>query len=429
MMVLCILLAMLSLFLSLKLIYQRKLVQKVKKQIDFLIDRDTQTEIMVEKTDGTIQDLAASINHLLKKYRSMGQEIERSDTLFRDTITSLSHDLRTPLATANGYIQLLQEQDLTGEQKEYVTIAGERISAVKLLLDQLFEFARIEADELKLNCRNTDIHSVLRDVVASYYGDFEQKKCVPYIVIPNPPAIIWGDPNALTRIFSNVVYNALVHGEGNYQITAAIEEAQGKNYGVLGPNGAGKTTLFKSMLGLTDFSGEILSDGQPVSSRCFGSLIEYPAFYSRLTVEENLNLHAQYLGLKQPNIEAALKQVNLLDARKKLFSQLSLGMRQRLGIARAFLGDVQYLLLDEPTNGLDPMGIKEIRLLLKERLKSPQHCILVSSHNLTEIAAVTDVLIFIRGGKIIKIVKNDYNEKELEALYEDIMTSGQREEA
>ena len=95
MMVLCILLAMLSLFLSLKLIYQRKLVQKVKKQIDFLIDRDTQTEIMVEKTDGTIQDLAASINHLLKKYRSMGQEIERSDTLFRDTITSLSHDLRT----------------------------------------------------------------------------------------------------------------------------------------------------------------------------------------------------------------------------------------------------------------------------------------------------------------------------------------------
>lgn len=204
---------------------------------------------------------------------------------------------------------------------------------------------------------------------------------------------------------------------------------QGKNYGVLGPNGAGKTTLFKSMLGLTDFSGEILSDGQPVSSRCFGSLIEYPAFYSRLTVEENLKLHAQYLGLKRPNIEVALKQVNLLDARKKLFSQLSLGMRQRLGIARAFLGDVQYLLLDEPTNGLDPMGIKEIRLLLKERLKSPQHCILVSSHNLTEIAAVTDVLIFIRDGKIIKIVENDYNEKELEALYEDIMTSGQREDA
>ena len=153
---------------------------------------------------------------------------------------------------------------------------------------------------------------------------------------------------------------------------------QGKNYGVLGPNGAGKTTLFKSMLGLTDFSGEILSDGQPVSSRCFGSLIEYPAFYSRLTVEENLNLHAQYLGLKQPNIEAALKQVNLLDARKKLFSQLSLGMRQRLGIARAFLGDVQYLLLDERFTELsadyeaEQKELKERAARLREELSKAQ---------------------------------------------------------
>ena len=93
MMVLCILLAMLSLFLSLKLICQRKLVQKVKKQIDFLIDRDTQTEIMVEKTDGTIQDLAASINHLLKKYRSMGPYQQRREPCGRDYIDnqSLSH--------------------------------------------------------------------------------------------------------------------------------------------------------------------------------------------------------------------------------------------------------------------------------------------------------------------------------------------------
>ena len=78
MIVLCILLAMLSLFLFLKLIYQRKLVRKIKKQIDFLTDRDTQTEIMVEKTDRPIQDLATSINHLLKKYRSMGYCICRN---------------------------------------------------------------------------------------------------------------------------------------------------------------------------------------------------------------------------------------------------------------------------------------------------------------------------------------------------------------
>lgn len=137
MMVLCILLAMLSLFLSLKLIYQRKLVQKVKKQIDFLIDRDTQTEIMVEKTGGTIQDLAASINHLLKKYRSMGQEIERSDTLFRDTITSLSHDLRTPLATANGYIPHLFDRFYTTDQSRTKKTTGLGLAIAQRLVTRM----------------------------------------------------------------------------------------------------------------------------------------------------------------------------------------------------------------------------------------------------------------------------------------------------
>ena len=205
---------------------------------------------------------------------------------------------------------------------------------------------------------------------------------------------------------------------------------EGKIYGLLGPNGAGKTTLFKSMLGLTVYSGKITSANQLLSTLDFGSLIEYPTFYNNLTVMENLQLHSQYLKLQQPDIQSALEQVDLWGARKKKFSQLSLGMKQRLGIARAFLGAPKYLLLDEPTNGLDPMGIKEIRILLKDKLKSPQHCILVSSHNLTEIAAIADELIFIRGGQIIKTMQNTFeNEQDLEKLYEDIMTSDQKEDA
>lgn len=200
---------------------------------------------------------------------------------------------------------------------------------------------------------------------------------------------------------------------------------QGKIYGILGPNGAGKTTLFKSMLGLTDYTGEIVLNSKPASCKQFGSLIEYPAFYPRLTVKENLSLHARYLGIRNPAIQEALEQVNLWNAQSKLFSQLSLGMRQRLGIARAFLGDVDYLLLDEPTNGLDPIGIKEIRLLLRERLKSPQRGILISSHNLTEIAAITDVLIFMKDGKIVNTIENVYNEQELEHLYEQIMLTNE----
>ena len=175
MLALCVLLATLSLFLLLKLIYQRKLIRELKKQIDFLIDRDTQTEIMVEQTDGPIQALAASINHLLKNIVAWGRKLNGAIHCSEIPLPVFPMTCELPLATANGYIQLLQEQDLTGEQKEYVSIAGERISAVKLLLDQLFEFARIEANELKLMQQRIDINSCLRDVLAMYYSDFEKK--------------------------------------------------------------------------------------------------------------------------------------------------------------------------------------------------------------------------------------------------------------
>ena len=181
----------------------------------------------------------------------------------------------------------------------------------------------------------------------------------------------------------------------------SIELELGKIYGILGPNGAGKTTLFKSMLGLTDYTGEILSESQPVSSQLFGSLIEYPAFYPKLTVAENLWLHARYLKINNPDIKTALEQVNLWEARSKLFSQLSLGMRQRLGIARAFLGNVKYLLLDEPTNELDPASIQEMRELISDLPKHYGMTVMVSSHLLSEIDQMASDVGIIDRGKLI----------------------------
>lgn len=169
----------------------------------------------------------------MEKYRETGQQIKKNNDVFRDTITSLSHDLRTPLATANGYVQLLMEQELSPEQKEYVEIAQERISAVKVLLDQLFEFARIEANELKLTQQRTDINSCLRDVLAMYYNDFEQKNSTPDVHIPDTPFIVWADKEAICRVFSNIIYNALIHGDSEYKITSARIE---KTYQVIVSN-------------------------------------------------------------------------------------------------------------------------------------------------------------------------------------------------
>ena len=230
---LCIVLFICCLGFLIKIGILKRQINHIKVQIDFLFSRDTQSEIGLERIDKSTEHLAESINRLLEKYRETGQQIKKNNDVFRDTITSLSHDLRTPLATANGYVQLLMEQELSPEQKEYVEIAQERISAVKVLLDQLFEFARIEANELKLTQQRTDINSCLRDVLAMYYNDFEQKNSTPDVHIPDTPFIVWADKEAICRVFSNIIYNALIHGDSEYKITSARSE---KTYQVIVSN-------------------------------------------------------------------------------------------------------------------------------------------------------------------------------------------------
>ncbi len=216
----CLALMICSVGLFAKMAIQKRQINSIKTQIDFLCSRDTGAQITLERIDKSTEHLAESINLLLERYRDTGQQIKKSNALFKDTITSLSHDLRTPLATANGYIQLLTEQELTQEQREYVEIAHERITAVKVLLDQLFEFARIEANELKLVRQRADINSLLRDVLAMYYSDFEKKHPILDIRIPDTPFIIWADKEALGRVFSNIIYNALIHGDREYRIAS-----------------------------------------------------------------------------------------------------------------------------------------------------------------------------------------------------------------
>lgn len=198
---------------------------------------------------------------------------------------------------------------------------------------------------------------------------------------------------------------------------------KGRIYGVLGPNGSGKTTLFKTILGLAYFEGKILSSG----NEKFGMLIEYPGFYDNLTVLENLILHAKYLQIdySMDSIKSILLKMGLWSAKNKKFSTLSLGMKQKLGIARAFFGDPTIILLDEPTNGLDPIAIKEVRELIRNTLISNSNCIIISSHNLNEIAAITDKLLFLRNGQIVKQIDNEgFSEKDLEKMYENIIQGG-----
>lgn len=191
---------------------------------------------------------------------------------------------------------------------------------------------------------------------------------------------------------------------------------KGKIYGLLGPNGAGKTTLLKSMLGVfKPTSGDILFNecniyNHPSENilKEIGSIIEFPGFYANLTLSENLALHMKYhnINYQQEQLDRLLNFVGLHKHKDKLFSQTSLGMKQRMGIARSLANDPQLLLLDEPTNGLDPQGIKQVREMLIQEVELNDRTIIVSSHLLSEISLIADQLIFMNNGKIILTTEN-----------------------
>ena len=189
-----------------------------------------------------------------------------------------------------------------------------------------------------------------------------------------------------------------------------IHVQRGRIYGLLGRNGAGKTTTMKMLLGLTQpTSGEVAIWGKSLAGNekkllpRIGSLIESPGFYPNLTATENLRIFAALRGLKNQNaIKSALDLVGLPYRDKKLFSQYSLGMKQRLAIALAVMHDPELLILDEPINGLDPIGIAEVRSFIRALCDERGKTILISSHILSEVALLADDIGIIDHGVLLE---------------------------
>lgn len=196
---------------------------------------------------------------------------------------------------------------------------------------------------------------------------------------------------------------------------------EGEIYGLLGRNGAGKTTIMKIILGLTKpTKGKVILLGSDTSTdkgkevlKNVGCIIESPGFYSNLTATENLMIFAKLRGDSENSVKEALKLVNLPYNDKKLFGKYSLGMKQRLAIANAIMHKPKVLILDEPINGLDPIGIAEVRDLIKS-LKENGTTILISSHILPELENLADRIGIINDGNLIDEINleewNSHNE-------------------
>jgi ABC-type multidrug transport system ATPase subunit len=182
---------------------------------------------------------------------------------------------------------------------------------------------------------------------------------------------------------------------------------EGDVYGFLGRNGAGKSTTIKSMLGLIKPTcGRVIINGYEVSKERekaiekIGAMVETPSFYTGMSGYKNLCLYANLYGLPIKRVDEVLEMVGMINAKDKKVYKYSMGMKQRLGIARAFLNNPNVVILDEPTNGLDPQGIKEIRNLIQELSEKYKVTFIISSHILTEIQAVCNRIGIIEDGQL-----------------------------
>ncbi|WP_316043763.1 lantibiotic protection ABC transporter ATP-binding subunit [Anaerococcus sp. Marseille-Q5996] len=206
------------------------------------------------------------------------------------------------------------------------------------------------------------------------------------------------------------------------KVSINIEE--GKVYGLLGPNGAGKSTFLKLITQIINPSyGEIIFRGHEISQNDLskiGSIVENPAIYPNLTAFENLKVLTILLNIEEERINKVLKIVGLTNTGNKLAREFSLGMKQRLGIAMALINNPKLLILDEPTNGLDPVGIAELRELIKS-FTNEGITVLISSHILSEIDQVADKVGILVNGKLAYEGENNKGSDHLENLFMDII--------
>lgn len=211
--------------------------------------------------------------------------------------------------------------------------------------------------------------------------------------------------NRLTKVY-----------EGKEVISeVSMHVKKGEIYGFLGPNGAGKTTIMKMITNLIKpTSGSIEIWGVTLTHNSYdvlkrmGTIIEYPIFYENLTAKEILDLHCEYMGYyDKKEIDHVLDLVKLINTDGKPVKDFSLGMKQRLGIARAIITKPELLILDEPINGLDPIGIKEIRELFKMLSEEYGITIIISSHILGEIEQIADTIGIIHNGRLINELSMD----------------------
>lgn len=220
---LLLLLFILIFLLCLKLLSIRKATEEISRQLSEKLETDTNTLISVSTRDKSLCSLADSLNHQLKELQKQRQRFLQGDRELKSAVTNISHDLRTPLTAISGYLDLLEKAEKSEEVNRYLEIIRNRTEALAQLTEELFRYSVITSPEYDTATEPVNVNAVLEESIAEFYAAFQKQGMTPAIHIPEEKIVRNVNSASLSRIFSNLLANALKYSDGDLDITLTKE--------------------------------------------------------------------------------------------------------------------------------------------------------------------------------------------------------------
>ena len=208
------------------LVFYRRQIRKIGRKLEFLKDNRTNLRLTSDLPLGETNELIDGINAVLDESREIRERARRSETQLKETITNLSHDIRTPLTSLDGYFQLLQQSDSEEERKKYVEIIQSRISSLKEMLEELFTYARLQDADYTLETGRIDFGKCVCDTVFAFYDEFQRRGIDPKVDFCGGHLFVRANEEAVRRALQNLIRNALVHGHTGLSLELVHENGK-----------------------------------------------------------------------------------------------------------------------------------------------------------------------------------------------------------
>lgn len=218
----CIVLAVILVFVLVRHLHFFWQIKSINEQIEFIHTHETNKIVTGEYRNGSITDLINNINALSRQCSILKTQCLTNESNMKETITNISHDIRTPLTSLSGYFQLMCQYNSSAEREKYSKIISQQISILQEMLEELFTYAKLSSQSYEITSEKCCINQILRDMVLSFYQEFKNANITPDISISEKPIYIWANDTALRRVFQNVLKNVIEHG-GKFVCISLIE--------------------------------------------------------------------------------------------------------------------------------------------------------------------------------------------------------------